>query len=80
MTLSSSFNATHVTNNGGTPATAWTALQTQINEGRSYLNIHTSAFGSGEIRGILIPVPEPGSAWILGLSAAGLALSRRRKA
>ena len=80
MTLSSSFNASYVTANGGTVPAAWSALQTQIDQGRSYLNFHTSAFGGGEIRGILVPVPEPGSAVFLGLSAAGLAVSRRRKA
>ena len=57
MTLASSFNASYITNNGGTPAAAFAALKTQIAEGRSYLNIHSTAFGGGEIRGYLLPCP-----------------------
>lgn len=53
MTLSSSFNPAYVTANGGTPASAWTALMTAIAAGKSYLNIHSNLFPGGEIRGFL---------------------------
>ena len=57
MTLTTSFNAAYITANGGTPAAAFTALRTQIAEGRAYLNVHSTAFGGGEIRGYLLPCP-----------------------
>lgn len=52
MTLAAgSFNAAFVTANGGTPATAFAALQAGTAAGKAYFNIHTSTFGGGEIRG-----------------------------
>lgn len=77
MTLSSSFNASYITANGGTPATAEAALYAAIGAGRAYLNIHTSTFGGGEIRGFLTLAPTPGAAAAFGL--AGLAALRRRR-
>lgn len=56
------------------------ALLTGLANGTAYLNIHTSAFPGGEIRGSFSAVPEP-SAWavmILGFGVAGAALRRRR--
>ena len=53
MLLSSSYNPAYVTNNGGTPAAAFAALRTAISAGRAYLNIHSTLFPGGEIRGFL---------------------------
>ena len=53
MLLASSYNPSYVTANGGTPASAWVALRTAIAAGRSYLNIHSTLFPNGEIRGFL---------------------------
>jgi len=53
MLQASSYNPAYVTNNGGTPAAAFAALRTAINDGKSYLNIHSSMFPGGEIRGFL---------------------------
>jgi hypothetical protein len=83
MTLASSYNPAFITASGGTTALAEARLFQAINEGRSYLNIHTTAFPNGEIRGFLInSTPEPSTLALLGSGAAALAgyTLRRRKA
>jgi hypothetical protein len=76
LTLSSSYNPSFVTANGGTTAGAETALIAAFNAGKAYLNIHTSQFPGGEIRGFLGPVPEPST---LALTSLGLLVLRRRQ-
>ena len=51
--------------------------QTDLLNNLHYINIHSSAFGGGEIRGQLV-VPEPGSAMLL-LSGATAVLGLRRR-
>lgn len=58
MTLASSYNPSYITNNGGTPTSAFTALKTAIAAGKSYLNIHTTFAPGGEIRGFLVACPS----------------------
>ena len=57
MTLASSYNPAFITANGGTPLTAFAALKAAMDAGKSYFNIHSTAFGGGEIRGFLVMCP-----------------------
>src|SRR5262245_5343425 len=68
LTLSSSYNPAFITANGGTTASAEAALLAGLGAGEAYLNIHTTAFMAGEIRGFLTPVPGP----IVGAGLPGL--------
>lgn len=78
LNLASSYNAAFITANGGTVATALTALTNAFQDGKAYLNIHTTSFPGGEIRGFATPVPEP-SALLLGAAAGSLLTLRRRR-
>ena len=80
LDLASSFSPAFITASGGTTAGAITRFINGIYAGSVYLNIHSTLFPGGEIRGFL--VPEPGSAALaltalLALGAAGAAKRRR---
>lgn len=80
MTLASSYNPAFVTANGGTTASAEVVLFQAMVDGKAYLNVHSSTFGGGEIRGFLITaVPEPSSFILAGLAVLGMAVRYRRK-
>jgi len=80
LTLASSYNPAYVTANGGTPGTAEVALAAAMAAGKSYLNIHSSVYGGGEIRGFLLPVPEPSTFALVVLGVFGMAaLAQNRK-
>src|SRR5262245_13189661 len=76
LTLSSSYNPSFITANGGTTAGAEAALTSAIAQGRAYWNSHSTFAPGGEIRGFLVPVPEPATLTLLGFGA--LLLRRRR--
>jgi hypothetical protein len=59
LTQASSYNAAFITANGGSPASAETALLQYVAEGRAYFNVHTSFRTGGEIRGFLVPFTVP---------------------
>jgi hypothetical protein len=74
------YNPAFVTLQGGTIAQAEAILIAGIEAGQSYFNIHTSINPGGEIRGQLLPVPEPASLALLGSALLAFVLIRRRKA
>jgi CHRD domain/PEP-CTERM motif len=84
MDLVSSYNPAFITANGGTVASAEAAFAASLADGTAYLNIHTTQYPGGEIRGFLHPesspsVPEPSTLLLLGAGLGGLALLQRRK-
>lgn len=70
-TLPTSWNASAITANGGTPAGAEAAFATGIAAGGAYFNVHTATSPGGEIRGNLqrfsfVPAATPLTASVAG--------------
>jgi hypothetical protein len=67
---------------GGTVSGAASALVDAMNANEAYVNIHSTTYPNGEIRGFLVaaPVPEPAEwALLAGGLASLLWMSRRRR-
>ena len=76
---------------GGTISGKWDAAEgnnttlaaqlSNILEGRSYINFHTTQFAGGEIRGNISPIPEPETYALMlaGLGALSLVARKRRR-
>jgi hypothetical protein len=76
MTELSTWRPAFVTANGGTAAGAAAAFLAAVADGKAYLNIHTTQFPGGEIRGFFQPVPEPSSLILGSLAVVGLTAFR----
>jgi len=68
---------------GGTAAAAEAGLLNAMQQGKAYVNVHTTFAPSGEIRGFLAPsAPEPGMglmSLVTGLALVGTTLANRRR-
>jgi len=82
IALASTYNPAFVTANGGTLAGAFSALLAGLDAGDAYLNIHSTMFPSGEIRGFLqveaVPDPSIWAMMILGFAGIGFMAYRRK--
>jgi len=80
LTQASSYNPAFVTANGNTTAGAEAALAAAIAAGKAYWNIHSTYAAGGEIRGFIVPIPEPSSLALIGLGGcmAARVWSRKR--
>jgi hypothetical protein len=79
LLASSTYNPAFIAANGGTVASAEATFLAGMFAGETYLNVHSSTFGGGEIRGFLQTVPEPTTISLLGLGLGGLVRMARRR-
>lgn len=82
LSLASTYNPAFLNGlGGGTPEGAALMLASALAEGKAYLNIHSSVFPAGEIRGFYTVVPEPSSLAlaVLGGSVLSIGLARVRR-
>jgi CHRD domain len=77
-TQSATWNSAYITANGGTPAGAEAAFAQALADGKAYFNIHTTAFPGGEIRGFLLPVPEPTTVGLIIIGGMAVLLAARK--
>lgn len=76
-------NPTPLTLTDNPNGTGYTIAQqeTQLASGQWYIEVASSGFSMGEIRGNLVPVPEPSQyAALTGFALAGFAVIKRRRA
>ena len=77
MLSSATYGASYTAAHGGTAASAETDLLSAMSIGKAYLNLHTTAYPGGEIRGFITLVPAPGMLSLIGM--CGALTGRRRR-
>jgi hypothetical protein len=77
--LAATWNAPFITASGGTPLSAEAAMAAGLASDLAYLNVHSTFAPGGEIRGFLIPTPEPATLLLLGTGLVGAGVRRYRR-
>ena len=72
-----SYNPEYLAAHGGTTASAIPDLIYTMGNGSAYLNLRTTAYTDGEIRGFITLVPAPGMLALIGM--CGVLTGRRRR-
>ena len=67
-------------NNGSIATTInASAFEANLLAGLTYVNVHTTVYGGGEIRGNLVAIPEPSTLILLAGAGGGLVIFRRKQ-
>jgi hypothetical protein len=77
-----SFSGVPAATAGAIPEQVFAITATQVGylfSGYLYMNVHTSTFPGGELRGQLVLVPEPGALALLGLGLGAIGWRWRRQ-
>jgi hypothetical protein len=77
MLSSATYGSAYLAAHGGTAASAETDLLAAMSNGRAYLNLHSTTYPGGEIRGFVYQVPAPGMLALIGM--CGVLTGRRRR-